>query len=111
MIRPSYVLGGRAMAIVHDRIELKDYMDTTLAVLVPSSLKAKFPADRTAQINAMLGESGLLVDSYLQDATEVDVDAVADGQDAFVAASWSTSRSRRAFRRQRLHPAPALAER
>jgi carbamoyl-phosphate synthase large subunit len=58
VIRPSYVLGGRAMEIVHDPKGLHRYM--THAVQVS-------------------GDSPVLIDRYLQDATEVDVDAVADG--------------------------------
>jgi len=64
VIRPSYVLGGRAMEIVHDVEALKRYM--TEAVHVS-------------------GESPVLLDSYLEDAIEVDVDALADGDDVHVA--------------------------
>ncbi len=64
VIRPSYVLGGRAMEIVHDSSALKRYM--TEAVQVS-------------------GNSPVLLDSYLQDAIEVDVDAIADGKDVYVA--------------------------
>jgi carbamoyl-phosphate synthase large subunit len=64
VIRPSYVLGGRAMEIVHDTDALRRYM--THAVKVS-------------------GKSPVLIDSYLQDAIEVDVDAVADGTAVHVA--------------------------
>ena len=64
VIRPSYVLGGRAMEIVHDDTDLERYIKT--AVIVS-------------------GSSPVLIDSYLQDAVEVDVDAVADGTDVYVA--------------------------
>ncbi len=64
VLRPSYVLGGRAMEIVHDHAELRHYM--THAVEVS-------------------GDSPVLVDSYLQDAIEVDVDALCDGTDVYVA--------------------------
>jgi len=57
LIRPSYVLGGRAMEIVHDGTALKRY----LRVAVAAS-----------------GQNPVLVDSYLRDAIEVDVDALAD---------------------------------
>jgi carbamoyl-phosphate synthase large subunit len=63
VIRPSYVLGGRAMEIVHDATQLERYI--TQAVVVS-------------------GSSPVLIDSYLSDATEVDVDALADGKDVFV---------------------------
>jgi carbamoyl-phosphate synthase large subunit len=63
VIRPSYVLGGRAMEIVHDPTQLERYM--TEAVVVS-------------------GRSPVLIDSYLSDAIEIDVDALADGTDVFV---------------------------
>ncbi|MGH6881458.1 MAG: carbamoyl-phosphate synthase large subunit, partial [Hypericibacter sp.] len=64
VIRPSYVLGGRAMEIVHDDTDLERYIKTAVTVS---------------------GSSPVLIDSYLQDAVEVDVDAVADGTDVYVA--------------------------
>ncbi len=64
VIRPSYVLGGRAMRIVHDHNGLERYMKD--AVLVT-------------------GTNPVLIDRYLSDAIEVDVDCLADRQDVFVA--------------------------
>ena len=64
VIRPSYVLGGRAMEIVHDESQLLRYM--TQAVQVS-------------------GSSPVLLDSFLTDAIEVDVDALCDGADVYVA--------------------------
>jgi len=64
VIRPSYVLGGRAMEIVHDVEGLRRY--TQKAVYVS-------------------GDSPVLVDCYLQDAIEVDVDVIADKDTVFVA--------------------------
>ena len=64
IIRPSYVLGGRGMEIVHDVEALRRYM--TAAVRVS-------------------GSAPVLIDSYLRDAIELDVDALADGDDVFVA--------------------------
>jgi carbamoyl-phosphate synthase large subunit len=64
VIRPSYVLGGRAMEIVHDPASLRRYMSGAVKVS---------------------GNSPVLIDSYLQDAIEVDVDAVADRSAVFVA--------------------------
>jgi carbamoyl-phosphate synthase large subunit len=64
VIRPSYVLGGRAMEIVHDVEGLRRY--TQKAVFVS-------------------GDSPVLIDHYLQDAIEVDVDVVADKDTVFVA--------------------------
>ncbi len=64
VIRPSYVLGGRAMEIVYNVEALRRY--TQKAVYVS-------------------GNNPVLIDYYLQDAIEVDVDVVADGKDVFVA--------------------------
>lgn len=64
VIRPSYVLGGRAMEIVYDQSGLERYLET--AVLVS-------------------GDNPVLIDSYLQSATEVDVDVLADGETVFIA--------------------------
>jgi carbamoyl-phosphate synthase large subunit len=64
VIRPSYVLGGRGMEIVYDGPSLERYMKE--AVIVS-------------------GKSPVLIDRYLSDAIEVDVDALADGKDVFIA--------------------------
>ncbi len=55
VVRPSYVLGGRAMAIIHDQTELDDYLLGALPGLVPSDVKARYPNDKTGQINTVLG--------------------------------------------------------
>ena len=85
MVRPSYVLGGRAMAIIRDRATLDDYLLGTLPSLVPSDVKARYPNDKTGQINTVLGKNPLLFDRYLADAIEVDVDCLCDGKDVFIA--------------------------
>jgi carbamoyl-phosphate synthase large subunit len=64
VIRPSYVLGGRAMEIVHNAAGLNQYMAKAVQVS---------------------GSSPVLIDRYLQDAIEVDVDAVADGREVYIA--------------------------
>lgn len=63
LVRPSYVLGGRAMEIVYDEDGLRDY----IARAVKAS--PKHP---------------VLIDKYLEDATEVDVDAISDGCDVVI---------------------------
>lgn len=64
VIRPSYVLGGRGMAIVYDKDYLLKYLDDSKEVF----------------------DSGpLLLDKFLTDAVEIDVDALCDGKDVFVA--------------------------
>ncbi len=84
VIRPSYVLGGRAMAIIYDEAALKDYIETTLATFVPPDIKHRFPGKSGAQIDAVLANNAVLFDSYLRDAIEVDVDALSDGEEVFI---------------------------
>ena len=64
VVRPSYVLGGRAMKIVHDEDDLRRYMRDAVEVS---------------------HESPVLLDRFLEDAIEVDVDCVSDGEAVFVA--------------------------
>ncbi|SFH96988.1 carbamoyl-phosphate synthase large subunit [Methylobacterium brachiatum] len=85
VVRPSYVLGGRAMAIIRDESQFADYLLGTLPSLIPSDVVARYPNDKTGQINTVLGKNPLLFDRYLSDAVEIDVDAVCDGQDVFIA--------------------------
>jgi carbamoyl-phosphate synthase large subunit len=59
LVRPSFVLGGRAMEIVHDETDLRRYIRTAVAASP---------------------ERPVLVDRFLEDATEVDVDCIADGE-------------------------------
>jgi carbamoyl-phosphate synthase large subunit len=85
VVRPSYVLGGRAMAIIRDEAAFDDYLLGTLPGLVPVEVKARYPNDKTGQINTVLGKNPLLFDRYLSDAVEVDVDCLCDGKDVFIA--------------------------
>ena len=64
VIRPSYVLGGRAMEIVFDRAQLHRYMREAVRVS---------------------GDTPVLIDRYLNDAIEVDVDCIADGTTVYIA--------------------------
>jgi carbamoyl-phosphate synthase large subunit len=73
VIRPSYVLGGRAMEIVHDPPHLDRYIARLAADL-----------DRPSEL-VVSDKRPLLIDRYLSDAIEVDVDCLADGKDAFIA--------------------------
>jgi len=59
LVRPSFVLGGRAMEIVHDEADLRRYIRTAVAASP---------------------ERPVLVDRFLEDATEVDVDCISDGE-------------------------------
>ncbi|HJQ92701.1 MAG TPA: carbamoyl-phosphate synthase large subunit, partial [Candidatus Thermoplasmatota archaeon] len=65
LVRPSYVLGGRAMMVVHNEEELRDYVRDAVRV------SKKHP---------------LLVDQFLGRAIEIDVDAVCDGEDVLIGA-------------------------
>src|SRR6202035_4548232 len=73
VIRPSYVLGGRAMEIVHDAPHLDRYIARLAADL-----------DRPSEL-VVSDKRPLLIDRYLSDAIEVDVDCLADGKDSFIA--------------------------
>ena len=85
VVRPSYVLGGRAMAILTSQADLKEYFETTLAAFVPPDIRHRFAGNRHAQVNFVLSKNALLLNSYVRDATEVDVDAISDGEDVFIA--------------------------
>ena len=65
MVRPSFVLGGRAMEILHDEVMLKRYVQAAVDVSP---------------------ERPLLIDKYLENAIEAEADAISDGTDAFVPA-------------------------
>ena len=84
VVRPSYVLGGRAMQIIHSEGQLQTYLLDTVPGLVPEDIKQRYPNDKTGQINTLLGKNPLLFDSYLTNAIEVDVDALCDGENVFV---------------------------
>ena len=64
MVRPSYVLGGRAMEIVHEKSQLKNFVEE---------------AFKAAE------ENPILIDKFIDHAMEVDVDAISDGKQVFVA--------------------------
>ncbi len=85
VVRPSYVLGGRAMQIIHEESQLQTYLLDTVPGLVPEDIKQKYPADKTGQINTLLSKNPLLFDTYLSEAIEVDVDALCDGANVHVA--------------------------
>ncbi len=84
VVRPSYVLGGRAMQIIHNETMLQSYLLDTVPELVPEDIKQKYPNDKTGQINTLLGKNPLLFDTYLTEAVEVDVDCLCDGKEVYV---------------------------
>lgn len=63
MVRPSYVLGGRGMEVVHDEAMLRQYLNAAVGVTP---------------------ERPILIDRFLSNATEAEADAIADGSNAFV---------------------------
>ena len=67
LVRPSYVLGGRAMVIAYDLKTVEEYV--AQAAQIGSGTDPKRP---------------ILIDQFLEDATEVDVDALADGEDVVI---------------------------
>ena len=73
VIRPSYVLGGRAMEIVHDGAQIDRYLARLTSAL-----------DRPSEL-AVSKRRPLLIDRYLTDAIEVDVDCIADGKGTYIA--------------------------
>ncbi|MHB1104295.1 MAG: carbamoyl-phosphate synthase large subunit, partial [Devosia sp.] len=84
VIRPSYVLGGRAMQIVHSPSDFENYVQSTLTSLVPPNILTRYPNDKTGQINSVLSDNPLLFDGYLSRAIEIDVDCLCDGKDVFI---------------------------
>ncbi|HWA20346.1 MAG TPA: carbamoyl-phosphate synthase large subunit, partial [Devosia sp.] len=84
VIRPSYVLGGRAMQIVRAPDEFENYVQGTLTSLVPPDVLIRYPNDKTGQINSVLSDNPLLFDGYLSRAIEIDVDCLSDGKDVFI---------------------------
>ncbi len=64
LVRPSYVLGGRAMEICYDKAQFEQYVAAAFVVA---------------------GEQPVLIDRFLEDATEVDVDCISDGEMAVIA--------------------------
>ncbi|TWG53848.1 carbamoyl-phosphate synthase large subunit [Aminobacter sp. J44] len=84
VVRPSYVLGGRAMQIIFQESQLQSYLLDTVPGLVPEDIKQKYPNDKTGQINTLLGKNPLLFDTYLSEAIEIDVDALCDGENVYV---------------------------
>jgi len=63
LVRPSYVLGGRAMKVIHDEVEMVEYL---------------------ARNREYFREHPLLIDEFIENAVELDVDLLADGEDVFI---------------------------
>lgn len=85
VVRPSFVLGGRAMKIIRDAKELETYMNDQVIELVPEEIRSLFPYNQSEQINYFLVKNPLLFDRYLSKAIEVDVDCLCDGKDTYIA--------------------------
>jgi carbamoyl-phosphate synthase large subunit len=63
LVRPSYVLGGRAMKVIHDEVEMVEYLSRN---------------------REYFREHPLLIDEFIENAVELDVDLLADGEDVFI---------------------------
>jgi carbamoyl-phosphate synthase large subunit len=75
LVRPSFVLGGRGMKIVYDERELLHYVRQAMEIAGLEAGKTSVPADRP-----------ILIDRFLDDATEVDVDLISDGETTVIGA-------------------------
>jgi carbamoyl-phosphate synthase large subunit len=74
LVRPSYVLGGRAMEIVYSRDGLADYLRRELGVDPRDATRAQSPE----------GSPSIFLDRFLEDAIELDVDALCDGEEVWI---------------------------
>jgi carbamoyl-phosphate synthase large subunit len=85
LVRPSFVLGGRAMQIVYNEAELTHYMRTAVdygdAAIQPAS-----GTTLTANKPIVSESHPILIDRFLEDATEVDVDCISDGETTVIGA-------------------------
>ncbi len=85
LVRPSFVLGGRAMQIVYNEVELTTYMRTAVdygdAAQQPATGNA-----HTANKPIVSASHPILIDRFLEDATEVDVDCISDGETTVIGA-------------------------
>jgi len=77
LVRPSYVLGGRAMEIVYDIAGLEDYLVRTGHILMGAEGRAGEPPTGS--------QSPIYLDRFLEDSIEVDVDALCDGDEVWIA--------------------------
>jgi len=71
IVRPSYVLGGRAMEVIYDENSLKEYLEELF---------------ETSAVTTKDVSNVVIIDRFLEEAVELDVDAICDGKDTFVAA-------------------------
>ena len=82
LVRPSFVLGGRAMQIVYNDNELAHYMRTNLELEGSSQSGSSHIANKPT----LSADKPLLIDRFLEDATEVDVDCITDGETTVIGA-------------------------
>ncbi|MCC7162337.1 MAG: carbamoyl-phosphate synthase large subunit [Anaerolineae bacterium] len=78
MLRPSFVLGGRAMAIVYDQAELAHFIEQA----ANAGTLSQDPLNISS--GGLISQHPILIDRYLEDAFEVDVDCVCDGTDVVI---------------------------
>jgi len=101
LVRPSFVLGGRAMELVYNEDDLRRYMNKAIeenrgtgfqpvgqAGVSPAKVEAagKMPARPTDKMSVPRADRPILVDRFLEDAIEVDVDCISDGETTVIGA-------------------------
>jgi carbamoyl-phosphate synthase large subunit len=90
LVRPSFVLGGRGMELVYNEKDLRRYVGAALQIVSdrnigvpPVTADASPPNDRTAETAVL---RPILIDRFLEDAIEVDVDCISDGETTVIGA-------------------------
>ena len=99
LVRPSFVLGGRGMELVHNETDLRRYIRSAVEVswstgfqpvgqagVPPAGSATETVAGPTARMAMPQAERPILVDHFLEDATEVDVDCISDGETVVIGA-------------------------
>ena len=96
LVRPSFVLGGRAMQLVHDESDLRKYVRDAIeggrdassrsVAATPSSRESGGEGAAATQPDGGVASTPILVDHFLEDALEVDVDCICDGETVVIGA-------------------------
>jgi carbamoyl-phosphate synthase large subunit len=90
LVRPSFVLGGRGMQLVHNEADLRKYVRDALEVSPGATHSAPLaiatPVDTRSVPSQARASHPILIDHFLEDATEVDVDCISDGETVVIGA-------------------------
>jgi carbamoyl-phosphate synthase large subunit len=84
LVRPSYVLGGRAMEIVYSSEGLADYLRRETPGADDRGARPPSPHTHAPEANGTASRPTIFLDHFLENAVEVDVDALCDGQDVWI---------------------------